>query len=228
VTRCPFCGAEAVPGHGRCWDCSLPPGAPHAEPLAEDSPEPEVAYELAEWPASSRVLLANDLAERNVAFRWEEGPTLLVREADEAVVEELLDADEDGFDDDDWDDFDADEDEDEDDEDEEDEDEEGGGGEGGEQDGEDEGEVAQQAMSDLFVVADKLRRDPWDPDLATDLVELADVIDAARPPFGISQQLWSEIRSLAGAVREDLDAGADDDLVAQHATDLRDVLRRYV
>ncbi|HUQ63706.1 MAG TPA: hypothetical protein VM121_08130 [Acidimicrobiales bacterium] len=199
---------------------------------AEDDID-EVAYEVADWPVGSRLRLTSVLAERGIPWRWETGLNLVVREDDDVRTEAALDeieaeelgtaatnapgigadggnghwvegepsADSDEDDDEEGDGFvggGVEEyageliDEDEDDEDEDDED-------------EDDGAVAQAAMADLFVAADRLIHDPTNLEFAVDLDTAADVIDASPAPFGIDDGTWSTIRERAAAVRAALD-----------------------
>ncbi len=101
---CAYCGAEYTAGiNAACRDCKLAPESADDPSLApsDDGPD-ELLFELDTWPAEDRVGLGVALTERGVSWRWEPGPVLVVREFDEAVVEELLDQAEGG---DDWEDL---------------------------------------------------------------------------------------------------------------------------
>ncbi len=226
---CPFCGAELSFAAERCRDCNLSQDPNVTPALSADDDLDEVAYEVADWPVGSRLRLTSVLAERGIPWRWESGLNLVVREGDDVRTEAALDEIEaeelgttaanapdpgDGADDasGDWVDSESPE-EDEDD----DEDDIVGEGvedyddelldEDNEEDDEDEddGAVAQAAMADLFVAADRLIHDPANLEFAVDLDTAADVIDASPAPFGIDDGTWSTIRALAAAVRAALD-----------------------
>lgn len=253
---CPFCGAELSFGAERCRDCNLSQD-PGAEPaLAADDDLDEVAYEVADWPVGTRLRLSAVLAERGVPWRWEPGLNLVVRESDDVTTEAVLDeieAEEEAAGHGDVDaavDYEDDDDEDE--ENEDDDTESPGGDVGDEHDNEDlddeddDGAVAQAAMADLFVAADRLIHDPESLEVAVDLDTAADVVDASPPPFGIDDATWSTIRQRAAAVRAALDAPEDDELaegedvegrdhdividavVSERAQELRDTIRPWV
>ena len=50
-----------------------------------------MGFELEEWSAGERGRLSAGLAGAGIAFRWEPGLTLVVRVADEELVDALLD-----------------------------------------------------------------------------------------------------------------------------------------
>lgn len=193
----------------RCWDCRL---AAVGEPSPSLPPqtEGEVAYEVADWTAHARVVLTNTLADRGIRCRWEPGLLLVVSEADDEVVEELLDeledeepsamaADADGY-----------------------------GGNGSANPSEQAGADAQAAMGDLFVAADRLMHEPWDEVVGDDLFDATEVVEQSDPPFGIAPESWAQITELAAVVRDDLDTGAAEEVVVQDARTLREVLRHFV
>ena len=101
---CSHCGAEYTAGvNAACRDCKLAPddaGGPSL-PESDEGPD-ELLFELESWPAEDRVGLGVSLNDAGVAWRWEPGPVLVVREFDEAIVEDLLDDAEGG---DDWEDI---------------------------------------------------------------------------------------------------------------------------
>jgi hypothetical protein len=209
---CPFCGAEYAPTNARCHDCQLglDPLPPATLPDEEDE---ELVYELADWPVHARVRLSSTLIERQIPYRWEPGPDLIVRDLDgdgvDALIDELELAAIEGED-----------------EGQEDEDEEWGDAEEHEAAAD---AVAQAAMADLFVAADRLMHEPGDPRSGDDLVQAAGIVDESPAPFGIEPQTWTRVRELAGAVRERLsEDGTDEDAVAVDAQALRDTLRPFV
>jgi hypothetical protein len=104
MTVCAHCGAEYTAGvNVACRDCklALEPTATATLPMSDVGPD-ELLFELDSWPAEQRVALGVQLTERDVPWRWEPGPVLVVREFDEALVEEVLDDAEGG---DDWEDM---------------------------------------------------------------------------------------------------------------------------
>lgn len=179
---CRHCGAVVEAGvNAACRDCRLSPdlGAVPSLPATDDGAGgDEVDFDLADWPAEERVALAVMLHERAVPWRWEPGPLLVVREFDEAVVEELLDEDDEGATA--WEDL-----------------------EGDEAD-----EEAQSAMGDLFDAGDRLMHNPANVELVALVDRLATVVDQSPPPFGLDAGTWEEIARLATAVAvagDDLD-----------------------
>ena len=216
IACCPFCGAEYFPSNARCHDCHLGLDPPPPATLPEDQPQEELVYELAEWPVHARVKLTATLGERAIAYRWEPGPDLVIRDHDGDAVDELLDALEAAEVE--PDDGDAEEEEGDDEEEWSEDDEEQAATEG----------VAQAAMADLFVAADRLMHEPGDPGVADDLVEAAVLVDDNPAPFGIEPRTWAKVRELATAVRDDLRSDADEEAVALDAQALREALRPFV
>jgi hypothetical protein len=106
---CAHCGAEYTAGvNAACRDCKLAPEGDAGGPsLAESGEGPdELLFELESWPPEDRVGIGVALNDAGVPWRWEPGPTLVVREFDEAIVEDLLDDAEGG---DEWEDLDGEE-----------------------------------------------------------------------------------------------------------------------
>jgi hypothetical protein len=239
---CPFCGSELDMSATRCRDCNLSQDPDTTAPLPAHTDVDEVAYEVSDWPVGARLRLTSVLGERGIPWRWEPVLNLVVREDDDSEAEAVLDdieadeipraaaeaatnghrslTDDDAEDhDDDW----GHEEEDVEDEDEDDWDEHDGrdddddwdeDADDNELEDDDEGAVAQAAMADLFVAADRLMHEPDNPELAIDLENAADVIDSSAPPFGIDDSTWSSIRELSGSVRAGLAAlyaDGDDD-----------------
>ena len=83
-------------------------------------------------------------------------------------------------------------------------------------------------MSELFVVADRLRHSPDDVALAGRFYEASDSVVAADAPFGVAPELWREVQELATAVCTQMEGDADDDVIARDAAALRHLLSRYV
>lgn len=238
IVFCPRCGAEypeitvALTGtqQVQCRDCGL---AVTEEPAMLAPDDDEVAFVLDEWPVTHRGEATAILVENGIPYRWEAGMALVVPGEVEEQVDALLDeaenvADEGDFDD------------------EEDEDGDEGADEGfegevlegeivdaaddGEEDegDEDGGEEAAEAMSDLYLVADRFQHQPWDVPLAADLTKLSTHIATLLPPYGIDRKTWSRLGDLAAAVVTAVEAGAEDDVVAAETRALREFVREYV
>ncbi len=202
---CPYCGAEYALSEARCWECRVALSDDMARPtLDADRPDEEVLYELDDWPAATRVELTRVLAERGIPSRWEPGLILAVRQLDDELAENVLDElEESALVDDDE----------------------------AVDDGVDEGDggaVAQAAMADLFVAADRLMHEPTDEMVAAELGAAAEIVGESPAPFGIEDQLWGKVRELSAVVCGDLDAKADPEVVAGGARTLRDALRPFV
>ena len=214
---CPFCGAESDFTSARCRDCQMALVEPSLPPPETDEDADEVVYELDDWPVSSRVRLTAALIERAIPCRWEPGLTLVVAASDDERAEEVLDEIEDELEDE-WDDVDADD----------------GSAlppvpHAGPDGGDDvDGDVAQAAMADLFVAADRLMHEPTDELVAAELGAAAAVVEDSPPPYGIDPDLWDRIRALAAVVLGNLDEEAEEEDVSRDARVLRDVLRPWV
>jgi hypothetical protein len=216
VTVCVHCGADlsnkiptAVFGNAdnRCPDCGL---ASDEQLLFLVPEEDEVLYDLTGWPPGDRITMGSALREQDVPYRWEPGPVLVVGGIDQPAVEQVLDDMEsmDGEDED----RDA-------------VDGEMPDGQGEEAEGEDD-ERAATVMGDLFDVADRLIRSPWNAQYLAEVADLGDVVDGARPPFGVDPAVWDRIGDLSAAV---LEAAEEDEVAVEDAArTLRDFLREYV
>ncbi len=212
---CPNCGAEYVEAATVCADC----GAPLVDqPPAEDADEgvEVLVYELGEWGAEQRGGLESRLQAEGIEHRWETGDgqevlygyetgpaweaatELVVSELDETRVDAILDEIE--FPD---------------------------ALEGVDDEG-DEDEAVYAVMGDLYVAADRLKDDPSDLTRAGEFFDAADAARAMEAPFGVDPDVWRHIQELAGAVVAALEDEADDDVVAGHATSLRELLFQYV
>lgn len=203
TSYCPSCGAEYVEGVFECADCFVP--------LVAELPQPsgdEVVFELDDWEPELLDLVSDQLGREGIPFTWEGNRELVVPEAVSGRVEEVLDAVEGGNDEDD------------------------------EVDDEPvadatfpEGsadEVPYDAVSDLFVAADRLFHAPEDGAVVAEVMRAALAIEATIPPYGVPADVWAKVRGLAAALRHDLGVDADDDAISERARDLRDSLRAYV
>ena len=206
ITYCPRCGARfpeqliaiTLQTGVRCDDCGLETADPPAM-LAHGNDEDEAEYDLAEWEAGERGGATATLLDADIPYRWAADLVLVVPAVAEEEVDRLLD--ELG---------DVEELEEDDDE------------------GADGGEVAQSAMADLFVAADRLQHDPNDPDVVVEVIDAAGVIADSLPPYGIARPVWRRIQELAWAVVADLEEAAGEDTVAADARALREYLRDLV
>ena len=216
ILFCPRCGtplAEHV--KGAWFESAVPCGACGlvlTEPplmLAEGPADEEVEYDLDGWDVPERAAATAALAEVDIPYRWEEDLLLVVPSVAEDEVDVLLDElDPPG---------DLEEGE-----------EAGAGGGEDEGDEEDGGEAAQAAMSELFVVADRLQHTPEDGELGASLVQLAAEVGESAPPYGIERPVWRRIQALAASTATAFEDGGDDDAVATQARALRDFLRDLV
>ncbi len=167
-----------------------------------------VAYELDDWSEEKRDELSAALEAAEIPFEWDEDTSdLVVNVEDEERVEAIIDAIE--FPDQ----LPA-------------EAEAAEGAEAGEGGGD--GMAAQEAMSELFVAADRLMHDPEDHEGVLAAVDAARWAESLPLPFGFSPPVWRDLVSQAKALREALEGEADDDDVIERALTLRNLLRQYV
>ena len=196
-----------------------------------DPDAPKVAYELTDWDDEQQTELIQALGAKGVPYDFDIDGSLVVLEADDAVVEAVFDeltadGDEDG------------------DEPEagaavaeapaeaeaEDDDEAG--------DAEDDGDDvldtgieldAQAVMSDLFVAADRLRKKATDHEGILTMVDRANDAARMRLPFGFDRKDWESIVEQSTKLRDLIedDESSDEDIEA-HAAILRGTLRSLV
>ncbi len=95
---------------------------------------------------------------------------------------------------------------------------------------EQDGLIAQDVMSALFITADRLMKDPDDRDDIGRFSAAADRADALRLPYGFSPAVWDDIKAKAGALRDLLAESfeAELDEVTEAARAVRQTLRQYV
>jgi hypothetical protein len=182
------------------------------EPL---EPDDEVVYEIVGFDEGQVSDLGAMLQAEDIEHSWDEQGDLVVRAADEDRVAAILDridmADE----------LTAEEVE-----------ASGDDADDGAGDGED-GLAAQDAMSDLFVVVDKLMKDPDDEGLHTSLAAAATRLGDLGVPFGFSKGTWSDLQARASALvaltaSDEGDEERDDEQIKADARALREVLHQYV
>lgn len=166
--------------------------------LAKGNNEDEVDYDLGEWMVAERSAATAALSEVDIPYRWEQDLVLVVPAVAEDEVDLLLDELEEVEE--------LEEDE-------------------GVVDG---GAMAQEAMGDLFVAADRLQHDPLDDKMAADLLMAAGTVSVSGPPYGIERPVWRRIQELAATLATDLEEVADEETVAADARALREYLRDLV
>lgn len=169
-----------------------------------DPTAPKVVYEIDGWTDEQRADLAEQLLLAGVAHRWDDDENLVVLEEDEARVDPIVDSVDGDFDDDD-------------------------------EDGDEEvdGLAAQEAMSDLFVAADRLTHDADDATAVRTLTVACERVEALAVPYGFTPADWRNIVERSAALRqmverEEKDESAEEDDVTEAATSLRTLLRSYV
>jgi hypothetical protein len=86
-----------------------------------------------------------------------------------------------------------------------------------------------EVMGELFVAADRLRRDPADQDGIRSLGEAASGASAAAPPYGMDRAWWGGTVPAETALVALIDSDPEEgDEVGARAAELRDRLRPYV
>lgn len=156
-----------------------------------DAKDPITEYELDEWSDSDRTELTEALTEAGIAHRWE-STVLLVASAMENEVDELLDDFEnDGIDSD--------------------------GIENGESEGTENGDGKNSArgevLSQLFLSAQRITRDPLDAIGLNMLVRVLEEVEGASAPYGISDSVWRQIVDLTSQIEDALSGGEHPDEV---------------
>jgi hypothetical protein len=196
---------------------SQPQTQPESQPQTQSQPQPqsqpaaaeaelegdEVVYDLGDWSNDDRGQLELLLTGGGLTHRWEVGTDLVIMEADADRVELLLDEVE------------------------------AAGAvpplPATEDDADDGGDEATYAvMSDLFVAADRLQKDPSDAAIAGDFYVAADAAAVTPAPFGIDRLEWQQVQELAASLAAAMETDADDDVIARDASALRGLLARYV
>lgn len=166
-----------------------------------DEDEPRVVYEVGGWPVGAQSTVASLLAEQNINHAWDDNGDLIVAERDETAVEAIFDT------------IDLPETTDDDDD-------------GAPYDGPE----AMEVMSQLFVAADRLRKNALDPDGVLAAVEWSEHAEQVPLPFGLTPTVWRGIVGQAVALREAIeeDDQEGDDQIQELADSLRGQLRQYV
>ncbi|MEN9648930.1 MAG: hypothetical protein RLZ17_971 [Actinomycetota bacterium] len=140
---------------------------------------PITEWELDEWSPGARAELTTVLIESGIAHKWEE-TVLLAASAVESEVEEVLDEIENNNDlSDDVDDENA--------------------------DGDDSNDVADsKVLGQLSALAQRISRNPSDPNSIQTLERLLEEIDGANAPREISDSVWRQVKDLAIQIEEAL------------------------
>ncbi len=96
-------------------------------------------------------------------------------------------------------------------------------------DEDDDGPAALETLSDLFLAADRLARNPDDGAAARALASTSVVVEDMALPFGFAPGTWSSIIDQATELSRRIEAGdPDEEPVTDAATTLRETLRDYV
>jgi hypothetical protein len=213
---CARCGAPFAPDVNMefsttqvlCVECGLSLEDPPEILPPSEADDDQIAYELSEWPAEDRTIATADLVEMGILYRWEDNCVLVVPASAEAEVDAILDEiDENAM-----------------------ADEEGGldVAEFPADDGDDGGEEAAEAMSDLFIAADGLQHGTYDEQRIVEFMEAAAAVADCLPPYGIEPHVWARVQKEAAAIMASLEKGDDDEGTMEAAKALRALLRQYV
>ncbi len=89
-------------------------------------------------------------------------------------------------------------------------------------------EAGYQSISELFGACDRLFHRPADKDLRREASTDAAHVRALSAPYGVVDSDWWQITSRAGMLADALDMDAEDDVIADHAATLRDLLRAFL
>ncbi len=88
-------------------------------------------------------------------------------------------------------------------------------GEIGPADGGGENEPPEGALSDIFLVANKLAKDPFDAKARRQLIDLDGLIDKKHPPYALAPRVWSQtvaaVASIVDRIHDDAQGGKVDD-----------------
>ena len=186
-----------------CVECGLSLEDPPEILPPSEADDDQVAYDLAEWPPEDRVIASADLVELGIPYRWEDNLTLVVPAGAETEVDAILDEiDENAATDESALLLDLDT-------------------------GEDGGEEATVAMSDLFIAADGLQHGTYDEQRVVVFMDRR-----LRWPTAFhrsaSRSRSTRVQTQAAAIVNALEKGEDDDGTADAAKALRALLRQYV
>lgn len=94
-----------------------------------------------------------------------------------------------------------------------------------------EGEELSQLLDRVYMGADRLSRDPADPDAVVSYAEAAETLGTVSVPVGFEEDAWRRVQTDALSLRDvlaDPDAEADDESVSDKARVVRDHLRPWL
>lgn len=178
----------------------LPDAGERPAPIELAADVPTTEYDLADWSPTELDTVSLALADARIPFRWED-QVLLVGTDDEGVVEALLDDIESGE----YVDVSArlptvDE------------------------------ELGSEVLTDFFLAAERLHRDPLDADGIEHLRKATELADPDVAPFGVAPKLWQRTCELADEIVDALvdDDGPDHDAAMDAAAKLHELLRPNV
>jgi hypothetical protein len=77
------------------------------------------------------------------------------------------------------------------------------------------------ALSDIFLAADKLAKDPFDAKSRKALIDMNDQLDARHPPYALAPRPWKQIVAGVGTIVDRIVADADGDRVTDDDADGR-------
>jgi len=178
----------------------------HVEGSADSALDPDaerVVYEVGEWTADQLTVLTDALAEAHIAYEFDVEGDVAVAVDDEERVEALLDELDFGTPD-------------------------SAEGDGEDVDPDDGIETA-EILSDLFVACDRLRKDATDHEGVLGGVSAAERIEGRPLPFGFAPSVWKGLVAQAVALRTELeDDSIADEVIEEHADELRTLLRQFV
>jgi hypothetical protein len=89
-------------------------------------------------------------------------------------------------------------------------------------------EAPDGALQDLYVLADRLTRDPTDASARSSLATLVVELSPSAPPFGLAVRAWGVIVEHAARVVAAVDEGSEPEVISTTADELRTVCRPYV
>jgi len=75
-------------------------------------------------------------------------------------------------------------------------------------------EPPEGALSDIFLTANKLAKDPFDAKARVKLIDLNAVIHPKHPPYALAPRVWSQTVAAVGAIVERIEADAEGSAVA--------------
>ncbi len=75
------------------------------------------------------------------------------------------------------------------------------------------------ALSDIFLAANKLAKDPFDAKARNAMIDMIDMIDPKHPPYALAPRMWSQVVSGVGGIVDRIMADAEGDRVDDEAID---------